>query len=345
MLFISYSSAERDLAIRLQEELTAHHVDVWLDIGRFPVGEEFVGQLASGLNSATRFLCIDSASSRASYWAGREVAVAVRLRRHGLMNMLARLCVGDPGLSRMVFDRTFSTIADATNVIAQLPQAKRLGGSPDGNVVHLTNLDGRHLPRSWYGFSDVLLQLDTWVTDGTRGFWISGPPASGKSSLASVWLAANQQLGYSHDRAVDIQLWSHGALRRASSAAARARLRRLSPDVELLVCVDGLEEFGWSDAEWLEVLSELMSVGARVLVTSRETPRVLSGEFTHVVLRALRGGELRLLLQDSELDSDGVDRIVDRAQGNPLYVATLKDQLKTGMITIDELVRYLQDEA
>jgi hypothetical protein len=52
----------------------------------------------------------------------------------------------------------------------------------------------------------------------------------------------------------------------------------------------------------------------------------------------MSSSEVKLLLRDSGLGSEGQDAIAARANGNPLYVALIRDGLKTRTITVDDLV-------
>src|SRR5262245_11696202 len=223
MIFISYSSAQREIALSLQAELVSRQHQTWLDIGRFPVGEEFVNQIAGGLKAATAVVNIDSPEARASYWVNRETQVAERLRRHGLVTHLLRVSLGAEQPSTVRFDQTFLSVAETVAFIERAVAQERPVASADGNQVTLTELSTRIDPRNWYGFADILAELDTWQDGRALGCLISGAPGSGKSALARVWLAANQLLGYRDDRVVEIKYWSLGPMfgRVAASAVKR----------------------------------------------------------------------------------------------------------------------------
>jgi type III secretory pathway component EscV len=71
-VFLSHSSVDKPLALRLSKDLQAAGLDVWLDQWEIQVGEQFVQTIDKGLDEATYVIVLLTAASVASHWVDRE---------------------------------------------------------------------------------------------------------------------------------------------------------------------------------------------------------------------------------------------------------------------------------
>jgi TIR domain len=75
-VFISYSSKDRDDALRIQEALEAENVAVWIDCEAIGVGQSFSDAIEVALNEADYYLLLISENSNNSKWVKREISAA-----------------------------------------------------------------------------------------------------------------------------------------------------------------------------------------------------------------------------------------------------------------------------
>jgi type III secretion protein V len=71
-VFLSHSSADKDLARRLARDLQSANVDVWLDQWEIGVGEEFGQRIEQGLEEVDFVIVLLTHASVASEWVDRE---------------------------------------------------------------------------------------------------------------------------------------------------------------------------------------------------------------------------------------------------------------------------------
>lgn len=71
-VFLSHSSADKDLARRLAHDLQAAKIDVWLDQWEVRVGEAFVQRIEQGLDEVEFVIVLLTRASVASEWVDRE---------------------------------------------------------------------------------------------------------------------------------------------------------------------------------------------------------------------------------------------------------------------------------
>jgi type III secretory pathway component EscV len=71
-VFLSHSSADKDLARQLARDLQSSNVDVWLDQWEVRVGEEFVQRIEQGLDQVEFVIVLLTHASVASEWVSRE---------------------------------------------------------------------------------------------------------------------------------------------------------------------------------------------------------------------------------------------------------------------------------
>jgi type III secretory pathway component EscV len=71
-VFLSHSSADKNLARRLAHDLQSANVDVWLDQWEIRIGEEFVQRIEQGLDQVEFVIVLLTHASVASEWVDRE---------------------------------------------------------------------------------------------------------------------------------------------------------------------------------------------------------------------------------------------------------------------------------
>ena len=71
-VFLSHSSADKDLARRLAHDLESAHIDVWLDQWEIRIGDEFVQKIEQGLDEVEFVIVLLTPASVASEWVDRE---------------------------------------------------------------------------------------------------------------------------------------------------------------------------------------------------------------------------------------------------------------------------------
>jgi type III secretory pathway component EscV len=71
-VFLSYSSADDDVARRLATDLQSANIDVWLDQWELGIGDEFVQNIEHGVDEAEFVIVLLTRTSVASEWVNRE---------------------------------------------------------------------------------------------------------------------------------------------------------------------------------------------------------------------------------------------------------------------------------
>jgi type III secretory pathway component EscV len=95
-VFLSHSSADKDLARRLAHDLQSANVDVWLDQWEVRVGEEFVQRIEHGLDQVEFVIVLLTRASVASEWVDREwrhkVQHEAQTKRIAVVPVIAEPC-------------------------------------------------------------------------------------------------------------------------------------------------------------------------------------------------------------------------------------------------------------
>jgi type III secretory pathway component EscV len=95
-VFLSHSSADKDLARRLARDLQSANVDVWLDQWEVRVGEKFVQKIKQGLEQVEFVIVLLTRASVASKWVSREwrhkVQHEAQTKHIAVVPVLAELC-------------------------------------------------------------------------------------------------------------------------------------------------------------------------------------------------------------------------------------------------------------
>ncbi len=71
-VFLSYSSADAELAQRLAKDLKSAAIDVWIDQWELEVGEKFAHRIESGVDAASFVIVLLTKASVTSEWVARE---------------------------------------------------------------------------------------------------------------------------------------------------------------------------------------------------------------------------------------------------------------------------------
>lgn len=87
-VFISYSRADRDFALRLQASLQARGIDAWVDLRRLEGGQEFDLKIEEAIKRCFSVLVVLSPDAVASQWVRREIIFAQQLRKAVIPLML-----------------------------------------------------------------------------------------------------------------------------------------------------------------------------------------------------------------------------------------------------------------
>ena len=92
-IFISYSHADKPLALSLADALKRHGLEVWIDEGELKVGDSLIERIATAIAEIDFFLALVSESSRDSNWCRKELALAVtgELGREGVTVLPVRV--------------------------------------------------------------------------------------------------------------------------------------------------------------------------------------------------------------------------------------------------------------
>jgi TIR domain len=340
MIFISHSGSDLDTAKQIECGSRRMNIDSWLDASKIPVGEHFVEEIANALSQSPLFILIDTQQSRSSYWVGREVQTACRMRRHGALLKMIRLCEEELDPPVINFDCTYTSVKSLTEFLGANTglSVNPFQGSENGNCVEFV-IDSSHQDKTavWLGFSDTLRLLDEWFAGAIPGCWISGQAASGKTSLAMVWLTACRLLGYGSDLRMTVRLYSfsRGFYQRPSPSKIISEISQQEsrqPEDVTLVYLDELNE---PSAFQLEELRELVAFARysrnRLLVTSRsKPPTTVATDFKRLTMQPLSDRDQLLLLSKAGLADTEAQVAVRRAEGSPLYVALVVRELQSG---------------
>lgn len=81
-VFLSHASADKPLARRIKERLSAFHIDVWLDEAEIRVGESIPGKVDEGMSASVALCLLVSKHSFESKWVTREFNAFI----HRMMN-------------------------------------------------------------------------------------------------------------------------------------------------------------------------------------------------------------------------------------------------------------------
>jgi TIR domain len=294
-VFISHSGPDLPIARNLRGLLEHSGLASWLDSDTLPLGEGFVRQIGQAIRACGIFVLIDSDNARQSYWVGRELGAARRLRNARTGIELLRL---GPETDSDPIDCDFSSPDPSALVhrCCEISALKiRVNNEYDTHRIRWQLGSGGHQPRMWIGHSDKLAFLDAWWLGSEPGVWISGPPACGKTSLAWTWLRSLEQIGFDRPESLYVWAWNridvHGEDDTIQDflRIVHSRLRGLGQH-HLIVVDDDMALHGpIFDFVW-----KARAANARTIVIST-SPGVAGKQFLNLALSYLGEGEMNLL--------------------------------------------------
>jgi len=86
--FLSHSSADRDLALRLATDLRAAHIDVWYAEWEIAPGDSLRRKIDEGIDRATHFLVLLTPASLQSEWVQTELDAGMVQRINGKCRLI-----------------------------------------------------------------------------------------------------------------------------------------------------------------------------------------------------------------------------------------------------------------
>jgi ABC-type taurine transport system substrate-binding protein len=97
-VFISYRSADRQVALRLADQIRSAGHSVWIDVEQIGIGDTIVGKLEQGLSGATYVVLCYSQSDVSSPFITREwySTLARQLEHRDVKLLPVRLTGGQP---------------------------------------------------------------------------------------------------------------------------------------------------------------------------------------------------------------------------------------------------------
>lgn len=96
--FISYSSADKDFAVKLHDDLQQVGVRTWLDAKEMSAGERILDQIDHSIQAHDKILVVLSRASIGSSWVEQEVRRASELERHRKEPVLFPIKLDDANL-------------------------------------------------------------------------------------------------------------------------------------------------------------------------------------------------------------------------------------------------------
>lgn len=81
-VFLSHSSADREIADRLVQALRRHHVPVWYSPTEIVGAQQWHDEIGAALGRADWFVALLTRASVESMWVKRELLFALRQRRY-----------------------------------------------------------------------------------------------------------------------------------------------------------------------------------------------------------------------------------------------------------------------
>ena len=95
VVFISYSSADRDVALEIKNNIP-DEFDVWLDAEKLRPGDEISPSIQQALNGSDYFTLIISEASNRSAWVRKEIATAFELANNKKLSVVPFLLKSAP---------------------------------------------------------------------------------------------------------------------------------------------------------------------------------------------------------------------------------------------------------
>ncbi|MCB2261628.1 MAG: toll/interleukin-1 receptor domain-containing protein [Candidatus Thiosymbion ectosymbiont of Robbea hypermnestra] len=338
MIFVSHSKTDRKWAKAVVNRLKDRGYHPWLDEDQIPLGERFVLHIAEALRKANVFLVIDSPAAEASYWVGREVQMATRLRRARLLSRT--IC-----LQTKPNPTALSKWADWTGTLEQLLELRLDKGlhlrrmfTRDRHSVRIEGTNSEPVD-SWLGFSDNLQMLDEWLMTDAKNLWIQGIGGSGKSELVRVWMTSVREIGYK----MPLRLTFFYSLVWGPHDVEKLRewFSSISSQQGVVFVLDELS--GMQEHDQRALLSHAQASGHRLIVTSHSGPSPqVAGHFAAHTMWPMDEDTAAMLLAKESGDLDVSRKLVRLVGGTPVGIGQLLAALKDGKLTPQDVLERLK---
>jgi hypothetical protein len=332
MIFISYSSSDRQAAENLSNALTEKGIRFWVDFREIPIGQRFISEIANAIENSTSYVILNPSHSLNSYWVGREFDTALRLRRSEQIRTIVALESTAPriDLSPALFDSICNSIPDAVNICEK--HSRTTVGVRKSNLDRDAIVDFQRKSvdfsdtGNWLGYADCLLAIDNWLFNHLVGLWITGPPGSGKTALIRNWLYAFQRLGYSRIERAAIELIDARACIDLEIPFPQPRAGTERSCIVVIDSAETLNETKLSRAISLAVLMEI-----RMIIVSRApcTDSTALHSFRTIELHALSKKDAFLLTTSAGLPMEASKFLYSVTKGKPVKISSLLDTLQT----------------
>lgn len=348
MMFVSYSRSDLEITQSVVESLMMAGIECWIDESNIPMGQAFVEQLGQILRKADCFLLIDTPASRSSYWVRRELMASFRYRRSGRYHSILRLyspnCKNTESTN---WDLSLPLDQQAPDEISKFLTARninqRLPITDDqlGNFSILNNA-GLGQPSNWNGRQEELLALDEWWFGSSPGVWLHGLGGSGKSGLIQTWITALSSFGYQEvisasvlyfaGSQIDLPVVQHEIRAWKSSKSTPSRL----------LILDGYDEaHNLQNIE--KFLSDVIYLGARVLVTSRSSvPQEFANAFTTLSLANLTRRDSIAMMDQFGITGPESEELAAELGDHPLALLLLSRSFVSRDTTVSEVLKELR---
>ncbi|MGH7594961.1 MAG: ROK family protein [bacterium] len=107
-IFLSYSSKDEDLALRIEERLSLHGYRVWRDDKKIPVGGSLIKKVFEAIDNSYYFAIILTNNAIKSRWVEKELNAAIMREIKGKKDVILPLLREDCEVPRGIGDKRFA---------------------------------------------------------------------------------------------------------------------------------------------------------------------------------------------------------------------------------------------